>query len=66
MPGGFEDDEGVRAAMVAMDLTHREEMEKVKEMEREYQQQLYSGGTSRLRWSTLRAEELAGEQHHGQ
>ena len=46
MPGGFEDDEVVRAAIAARDLAHREEMEKVKrkmkkEMERKYQQQLY-------------------------
>ena len=42
MPGGFGDDEAMRAALAAMDLAHREEMEKVKkEIEREYQQQLY-------------------------
>ena len=42
MPGGFVDDEAVRTAMAAMDLAHREEMEKVKkEMKREYQQHLY-------------------------
>ena len=46
MPGGFEDDEVVRAAIAARDLAHREEMENVKremnkEMERKYQQQLY-------------------------
>ena len=29
MPGGFEDDEVVRAAIAARDLAHREEMEKV-------------------------------------
>ena len=45
MPGDFEDDEAVRAAISARDLAHREEMEKVKremkKMERKYQQQLY-------------------------
>ena len=42
MPGGFEDGEAVRAAIAALDLAHREEMEKMKkEMGRKYQQQLY-------------------------
>ena len=43
MPGGFEDNEAVRAAIAARDLVHREEMEKMKEMERKYQQQIYKG-----------------------
>ena len=39
MPGGFEDNEALRAAIAARDLVHREDMEKIKEMERKYQQQ---------------------------
>ena len=41
MPGSVEDDEAVRAAVASMDLAHREEMVKMKEMERKHQQQLY-------------------------
>ena len=41
MPGGFEDDEAARAAIAARDLVHREEVEKMMEMERKYQHQLY-------------------------
>ena len=40
MPGGFEDNKAVRAAIAARDLVQRKEMEKMN-MERKYQQQLY-------------------------
>ena len=41
MPGGFEDNETVRAVIAARNLVYREEMEKMKkEMERDYQREL--------------------------